>query len=87
MRYLTTKGLFARALGEGRYVLEDGVCTMPFFAVDIAEVSKIVNSIARVSIICSEDDLNSMASPKFVNWFQLGNLRTSLQLCENPRNT
>lgn len=73
MRYLTTKGLFARALGEGRYVLEDvfGVCTMPFFAVDIAEVSKIVNSIARVSIICSEDDLNSMASPKFVNWFQL----------------
>lgn len=43
MRYLTTKGLFARALGEGRYVLEDvfGVCTMPFFAVDIAEVSKI----------------------------------------------
>ena len=58
MRYLTTKGLFARALGEGRYVLEDvfGVCTMPFFAVDIAEVSKIVNSIARVSIICSEDD-------------------------------
>jgi len=72
MLYLTTKGLFARALGGGRYVLGDvfGVCTMPFFAVDIDEVSKIANSIALVSILCSEDDLNSMASPKFANWFR-----------------
>lgn len=73
MRYLTTKGLFVRALGGERYVLEDvfGVCTIPFLAKDIEDVSRAAYSLARVSIICREDNLSSMSSPEFVNWFDL----------------
>lgn len=75
MRYLTSKGLFARNIGGKRYVLEDvfGVCTLPFLAKDIDELSAAINAISRASIICSEEYLNPMSSPGFVNWFELEN--------------
>ncbi|UUY07725.1 hypothetical protein LRS11_18175 [Pseudomonas sp. J452] len=79
MRYLTSKGLFARNVGGERYVLEDvfGVCTTPFLAKDIEELSATISALARVSIICSEECLNPMASPEFANWFELENFYVS----------
>ncbi len=79
MRYLTSKGLIARNVGGERYVLEDvfGVCTTPFLAKDIEELSATISTLARVSILCSEECLNPMASPEFANWFELENFYVS----------
>jgi len=72
-RYLTTKGLFLRTVGESRFVLEDifGICTLPFFAANFEVASKLAFDLARVRVLCSESELGEMPSFSSFQWLDL----------------
>lgn len=72
-RYITTKGLFVRAVGSDSFVLEDvfGICSMPFYAENIKTASIKANELGRVRVLCHESVFDPMSGIELFRWFEL----------------